>query len=153
MGFVMIPLKSREGEFLGHAKVDYEDAPVVSTRRWFFDGMYAATKSGKHNLRLHRLLVGRGPMARALEVDHINRDKLDNRRSNLRLVPHSVNGRNVPSQQGTSSFRGVSWSKERNRWVAQASHCKKNHFLGYYTDEEEAAKRVIAFWESLEDSQ
>jgi hypothetical protein len=149
-GLLLIPLRSRNGEFRW-AKVDVDDAPIVTPHKWFFDGMYAATKSGKHNLRLHRLLVGKSMACRSVEVDHINLDKLDNRRSNLRLVPHSVNSRNVPSQGGSSQFRGVTWDKKRETWRAQANHSGKGYHLGYFDDEQEAAAAAIAFWRHVEE--
>jgi hypothetical protein len=151
MGMLLVPLESR-GRFVAWAKVDPGDAPYVVGRKWFFDGMYAATKSGKHNLRLHRHLFGRKLGNHGVEVDHINQDKLDNRRENLRLVPHSVNMRNVPAQAGSSQFRGVTWNKQRGHWIAQASHAGRTRYLGSFDDEQEAAGAVVAFWQRIEES-
>lgn len=140
-------LSSRSGE-QRIALVEVADWPLVAGRKWFFDGMYAATKDGALNLRMHRLLMGDVP--KGLEVDHINRDKLDNRRSNLRLVTHAENCRNVPSQGGSSQYRGVTWSKKKRRWVAQAHLNSKGIFLGHFDDESEAGAAVVEFWRSVE---
>ena len=50
----------------------------------------------------------------------------------------------VPEMQErtTSKHRGVSWSKKYEKWVAQLRHEKKNHFVGNFSDETEAAKAV-----------
>jgi len=75
------------------------------------------------------------------EVDHINHDGLDNRRSNLRFGTH---GHNLANQRyissGTSLFRGVCWNKRHAKWEAFASWKSKTRRLGYFLDETEAAK-------------
>ena len=45
-------------------------------------------------------------------------------------------------ERTTSKYRGVSWSKKYEKWVAQLRHDKKNHFVGNFSDETEAAKAV-----------
>ena len=53
-------------------------------------------------------------------VDHINNNKLDNNIRNLRFVTHQENNMNRKlSSKNTSNFKGVSFSKQRNKWCAQ----------------------------------
>ena len=77
-------------------------------------------------------------------VDHINRDCLDNRRENLREATKAQNAYNSPGpQRGTSRFKGVSWfphDKRRRRWRAVIVKDGKQHHLGYFKTEEDAAQ-------------
>lgn len=140
---IRVPLHRRGGDPIQFALIDDTDEETVLAHRWFFDGMYAATKVGSRNLRLHRLL---NPDAGELEVDHINRDKLDCRRANMRLVTHAENCRNVPSQGGSSRHRGVVMPKGRTKWRAQARYQGRMYWLGHFDDETDAAAAVAAFW-------
>lgn len=79
------------------SKIDIEDIPLINTRKWcvsvFKGGLkYITSSSRKYgNVRLNRFLV---KCDKDLQVDHINRDTLDNRKSNLRIVSPSVNLKN-----------------------------------------------------------
>lgn len=75
------------------------------------------------------------------DVDHINRDRQDNRIANLRLASRSQNLSNtVVRPEGTSRFLGVCWSKSNNGWVAQTSWQKRHYYLGTFPTEELAAR-------------
>lgn len=88
-----------------------------------------------HNLLLHE---------EGKEVDHINRNKLDNRRENLRLVTRQENCWNKSKQKNNKSgYTGVCFDKKassKNPWKAYAKHDGKNYNLGFYSTEEEAAR-------------
>jgi len=70
---------------------------------------------------------------------------LDNRKANLRIVTPQQSAQNVSSRGGSSLHRGVTWRKDKNKWVAQAQLNGKNHYLGLFDSEIEAA-RVAAEW-------
>ena len=77
------------------------------------------------------------------EVDHIHGENTrnDNRKSNLRIVTKSENGRNkglLPSN--TSGITGVSWDKNKKKWGAYITYLGKHYFLGYAETVEEAAE-------------
>ena len=75
------------------------------------------------------------------DVDHINGNRLDNRKANLRLCNRSENMMNSSGiSDRSSSFKGVHWNKKQERWVAQISENKKVRHLGSFEDETEAAK-------------
>jgi len=75
-------------------------------------------------------------------VDHKNGNKLDNRRSNLRLATNQQNKANEsPKRSNTSGFKGVVWCKKRKRWVAQITFWGKCLNLGGYKNKKEAALR------------
>lgn len=66
-------------------------------------------------------------------IDHINGDKLDNRISNLRDVNQSLNCRNAKMKKNNkSSYTGVHWSREKNKWSSQIRIDGGNAFIGYY---------------------
>ena len=111
------------------AKVDDEDFEWLSARSWCVDsGGYA--KSGKG--RMHRVIMD---PPKGMCVDHANRDKLDNRRSNLRIVTYGQNVLNAKIRSDNKSgVRGVFWSKQAHKWSAQIGRDGKQHHLGFFTE-------------------
>ena len=75
-------------------------------------------------------------------ADHSNLDKLDNRRSNLRLASRAENEANKRKRVtgGTSKYKGVSYMKTRNRWRATIQIDHKQRYLGTYIDEDDAGR-------------
>lgn len=89
----------------------------------------------------HRLAwlyeFGRWP---TVEIDHINRDKLDNRLCNLREASRSQNNANIGlPAHNTSGFKGVSYFKQTGKWTAYITRDGKRRHLGTYTTAEAAA--------------
>ncbi len=88
---------------------------------------------------MHRLIMN---APKGMLVDHINRNGLDNRKANLRIVTHTQNmwnnGQRV--ERYSSKYRGVSWHKRQRRWMAVISVNGRARTLGYYRDEKEAAR-------------
>lgn len=80
-------------------------------------------------------------------VDHINRDRADNRWSNLREVNHSCNVRNSPlSSKNTTGVKGVSFMPRcRNKWCASIGTGKTGKIIGYFENLDLAA---MARWEA-----
>lgn len=87
-------------------------------------------------VRMHRLIMGAG---KGQEVDHIDGNRLNNRRSNLRLATNAENQQNTGSRKGSSRHKGVSWIAARGVWRVAFNWRGKTHFVGYFTDEAEAA--------------
>ena len=82
------------------------------------------------------------PLKKTEQVDHINHDGLDNRRSNLRLVTNQENHYNMRMKgvNKTSQFKGVWRDKSRNKWAAMIRVNGKGKYLGRFENEEEAAR-------------
>lgn len=135
-----VPLFGRTGQ-TGLAIVDDADFPLVSAYRWHLThyGYAASIKAG----RMHRFILGLTPTDPG--VDHINRNKLDNRRSNLRLLAQHENLQNQSPRVGTSRYRGVAWHVAAQKWTAQCQVGKKRAYLGLF-DTEEAAADAAAAW-------
>jgi len=140
---VRIPLRAHDGTIRAYTIIDADDAAFASQWRWSLSKGYAGRKyarDGKqYGVLLHRELLGL-TQGDGLEGDHINRDPLDNRRCNLRIVTKRGNRQNRGSLQGSSSsYRGVSWDKYRKRWRACIWIDGKQKLLGRFMDESEAA--------------
>jgi len=68
-------------------------------------------------------------------IDHINRNKTDNRIENLREVSNQCNVRNSKiAKNNKSTIKGVSWHKETSKWVVKIRLNGKNYYLGVYRD-------------------
>jgi hypothetical protein len=72
--------------------------------------------------------------------DHINLNKLDNRRSNLRPASPSESPQNVPARPGTSKYRGVARVSKSGRWLAYVHVGRIRIFSKLFDSEEEAAE-------------
>lgn len=98
----------------------------------------------KGSIKIHRIIMERiinSKIPRNKVVDHINRNRLDNRRNNLRLGSIEENKRNVGKFKGTSKYKGVSWKKSKNKWCAQIKTKGKVKHLGLFENQIDAAKR------------
>lgn len=74
--------------------ISASDLEKVSKYRWYLTGNgYAISWIKGKRLRMHHLIIGKPPKDK--ETDHINRNRLDNRKENLRFVSRSVNGQNT----------------------------------------------------------
>src|SRR5947209_3379641 len=134
----------REINVSGHiALVDDEDFERVSRFKWYYCGAGYAQKRKTKNDALHALLhrFVMNVVDQNVEVDHINCNKLDNRKENLRIVNHQQNHFNRPKMQNTSSrYKGVSWNKSKNKWSAKIMKDGRQNYLGRYDSEEDAAR-------------
>jgi hypothetical protein len=99
---------------------------------------------------LHRLIMGIEKCGREIEVDHINNNKLDNRRSNLRLCTRSENMRNATKRRNcTSKYKGVSLNKRTKRWLARYAVNGTEYIIGTFLTEEAAARAYDAAIRSI----
>lgn len=98
---------------------------------------YAQARIDGFTIQLHRFVSGVIPDG--LQIDHINRDKRDNRQANLRVVTSSFNHHNRAAR-GRSGFKGVSWDGWKQKWKASiAINCHRYH-LGTFSNKVEAAR-------------
>ena len=123
--------------------VDASDAEMLSHWKWNLGSAgYAQTSFHSRGFSttsyMHRMLALPSP---GEEVDHINGDLLDNRRSNLRACSRAENQRNRSCQRNnTSGFKGVRWDSRRGRWRAQLNYFGRQLHLGCFDDPVEAAR-------------
>ncbi|MCC2485004.1 HNH endonuclease [Bacillus pacificus] len=122
---IEIVSKGKTYEMLCDLDFDCEVAVFLSST-----GGYATTRLNGKNVLIHRLIME----AKEGElIDHINRNKLDNRKENLRIV--------TPQQNVTNqTFKGVTFNKFKEKYQARLQVNKKRKSLGYYDTQEEAIK-------------
>lgn len=122
--------------------VDDEDFEMVSKSKWHCNGGYAVRTHEGTKLRLHRFLLGFVP-GDGIQVDHINGDRLDNRRVNLRVCSNAENMRNRGKNvNNTSGFKGVVLMTDKSLkkpWQAQIMTDGKYRYLGVFATKEAAA--------------
>ena len=114
------------------ALVDDEDFEHLSQWKWHLNTWgYATSTKGDNKTRwMHRVILN---VPKGVEVDHINHDKLDNRRCNIRPCSRAENARNHPlKRNNTSGFKGVYWNKVRKKWHSRIKVDGKYISLGYY---------------------
>ncbi len=117
---------------------ELKDYDKIKNYCWHKDSNgYICTKLNNKIIRMHRLIMNYPDM----HIDHINRNKIDNRKDNLRITNSSNNSKNVGvKSNNTSGVTGVSWYKTREEWVAKIKLNDKYKHLGYFIDKEDAIK-------------
>ena len=119
------------------AKVDDIDYEWLSEMgKWQFDRYAYCTrgvKGKRKSVRMHSLIMN---TPKGMVTDHINGDKLDNRRENLRVVSQSANAinRHVPPGSSTGLY-GVYWDNSKRKWRAMIGKT----IIGRYETPESAA--------------
>ena len=129
------------------AMVDDEDFDSLNQWKWGNrtkkrETSYAVRHVGhgkkQKTILMHRQLLN--PEKNQL-VDHIDRNGLNNQRSNIRVCSIQQNSYNIrPKRNGSSRYKGVYWSKVGKVWIAKIKANNKNIQLGRFNDEAEAAK-------------
>jgi hypothetical protein len=127
------------------AIVDTEDHGWLTKFKWHAHKRgrtwYARRAASKKTIFMHRaILEHHGYDLTSGEIDHINGDGLDNRKSNLQVISHAENIRKSRVQiNNKSGFRGVSWHKGDRRWqvVIEVDNIKK--YVGSFRNKIAAA--------------
>lgn len=133
----MKKIQLTQGKF---AIVDDEDFLELSKYKWYLSGNGYATRTSRH-IRMHRVI---NSTPEGFDTDHINGDKLDNRRSNLRTATRSQNNFNTsPPKDNTSGTKGVWFSKRHSRWYAQIKVRGVRYNLGSSISKEVAVRLRI----------
>jgi len=135
---VNLPLYNK-GAITKYSQIDEDDYEKFKNDRWnLHNAGYAISTKGK---LLHRLIMN---ASNGIIVDHINGDKLDNKKNNLRIVSRSHNSHNKIKKEGlTSKFIGVSFRSDKNTWRCSISHDYKLHQNSFEKEEH------AAYWYDL----
>jgi len=133
------------------ALVDDKDYKELNKCKWYAvklgNNFYAMMYGPKY---MHRVMLGLQPGDKKI-TDHINRNGLDNQRSNLRIVSRTINRRNHGDYgHNTSGHNGVYWHKQCKKWRAHIYIDRKSIHLGYYSNIDDAvearAKGELKYW-------
>lgn len=126
------------------AIVDDEDYEELSKYKWQSVKGYAyrvllvSDGKGRQRIGMHRQIMGLD-LSDERVVDHIDRNPINNKRSNLRICTEAENAMNRSMLSANKSgYKGVSWEKNLKKWRAQIQVNGKNFALGVYSTPEEA---------------
>lgn len=122
------------------AIVDDDDYRKLSKFKWYVShcGYVVRSKKGGDVIRMHREIMN--PPAGKV-VDHINFNKLDNRKTNLRVCTLAQNNMNKARySQSKSGYKGVYPGNQTNRWTAAITNGNQTKHLGTFKSEVEAAR-------------
>ena len=142
-----VPLKIKHQGKTYYAWIDEADYAKCCKIKWNMmvrgrhsnlNPFYVAGTVNKKWALLHRFVMGAN-LHDKKEVDHINRNPLDNTKANLRFVSRSTNSRNKTKRNTTSKYPGVSRTKY-GKWLAQIRIDGKKTRLGEFCLEEVAAR-------------
>ncbi|HCI29573.1 MAG TPA: hypothetical protein DE117_05295 [Fervidobacterium sp.] len=134
--------------------IDKEDEHLLKEFKWYkekqqsgyyFMATYKQKNGIKIKIKLHRLIAGATKIIdgvvynSGLLVDHIDRNTLNNTKSNLRMCTRSQNAMNSKvGRDNSSGYKGVSWKKDKQKWKAYLNINGKQVHLGYYDNIEDA---------------
>lgn len=132
-------LQIKSTEFL----FDIEDLPLIENRSWYKDkdGYLVSCyyfNGRRRFVRFHRIVMNAKP---GQIIDHINNNRADNRKHNLRCCKRSENDRNRSKySNNTSGITGVCFDRKRDKWVASISYEKKRITIGRFDTKEDAVR-------------
>ncbi len=123
--------------------IDAEDLKLIEGVSWSrgkrgYPVSHTSRKdpNGHKAITLHRLLLG---FPKEMDIDHISGDKMDNRKSNLRVCTHEQNMFNQKLRATNSSGNGVSYHKQARKFEAYIHIDGKKKYLGLYSSLESAS--------------
>jgi len=141
-------IKDRNKVTICKVLIDILDVELIQKYKWCLNNKnkdgYVITNIRQDDkfkkLLLHRYLMEE-ELRDDLVVDHINRNKLDNRRINLRVCSKSVNCMNIDVRKdNTSGVTGVHFCKRSKKWIVQSNVNNKRAKLGQFDNKEDAIK-------------
>jgi len=136
-----------------YAKVDLDDYERLRKYEWYAaksnKGFYARgcvtdSKTAKaRTIYMHQKIL---EVPKGMVVDHINHDKMDDRRANLRAATRAQNVRNRKkfSNSNGSKYKGIYFRKKSRKWEVMITFERKKIHLGCFKDEIDAAKAYDA---------
>jgi len=140
--------RSAEGHIPEGVLIDDVDRERALRHCWYIERHqphYVASRIAGKIVRLHRFVMEAQP---GEQVDHINGNRLDNRRANLRKVSGSINAHNRLQQSNSKSgFKNVFYCAPK-RYIAQITVGGKRYHIGTFATPEEASRAVAAWRKS-----
>ena len=130
------------------ALVDDSDYLHLSQFNWYFNKGYAirvtSRKSGHKIIKMHREIMD--ALRNSIPVDHIDRNKLNNQKSNLRFTTVSENIINSGLYcNNTSGYKGIFWHKNKKKWQVFYQRNNKIIYVGLFSKKYDAIKARQSF--------
>lgn len=130
--------------------IDNEDVEKIQLYRWHMQKKYVACKKGCGHMYLHRYLLN---APANLQVDHRNRNTLDNRKSNLRICSQETNLRNREVQKAEEKKENNSGQKyiyrSGNKWKVIITYASKQINIGTYITISDAKNAVNSILDNI----
>jgi len=124
-----IVLYNKYCQEVAKTKIDKEDLSKTKQHKWGIDGKgYSVSRINGKMIKLHQFIIGKKD---GYTIDHKNRDKLDNRKQNLRYCTISQNLMNRKS-------KGFYWHVSTSKWMAYITKDKKMINLGLFKNKDDA---------------
>lgn len=138
---IELPITSKYGKG-EKVIIDDMDADLLYTTWCISPSGYVYTKKFNKSVYLHRIILsrklGRQLNGRKETTDHINGNKCDNRRENIRLATNTQNNWNTrPKKNGRSKYKGVCWHEGKQSWMVFIRNGVKRIYLGIFKKEDE----------------
>lgn len=124
--YAKICLYDKQYNIINYAIIDLEDVNKVKNIKWRINCNGYVINNSNHSCFLHRIILNVNSY-----IDHINGNRLDNRKCNLRICTKQENKMNI------SKYKG--YYKIKNRWIAKIKQNGKQVHLGSFVYEDEAA--------------
>lgn len=141
--YAEIVLYDRHNQEKARAIIDVDRIDDVIDTKWYQrpDGYVAANNyRGRGYTYLHSVVLNKND--NSVYTDHRDRDRLNNRESNLRVATPSQNGMNKNVRSNNTSGRvGVHWSEGNQKWCAMICSHGRHINLGYFDDFDDAVTR------------
>lgn len=133
---MLVELSTKSKGAQGFAMVDDEDFDRVSKRNWYLTNGYAVSNDGDL-VKMHRLILNASTDA---IIDHIDRNQINNQKSNLRIVNREENVHNQKKRTGTfNNYKGTLYIPRLKLWLSRCRMYKQDFHLGYFKTEIAAA--------------
>lgn len=141
-----IEIRDRHGHEKARVRISEEDIELVKSLSWNLRGealdmVYVSSRGPRHGQSLPRLLLGVLDEVE-VEVDHLDRDRLNNRRENLRKATRAQNAENLGLRvDNKTGHRGVFYDQRLKKYRAYARKDRKLRYApGLFDDAESAAQ-------------
>ena len=145
--YAEIIVRNKQGDIKGKALIDLDDVDKCKRLKWgmYANGYFYGNINKTLRVRLHRFILGLNAWNKDNEVDHINRNRADNRKSNLRVVNRSENNKNKDKHYSkivNINNDNVYFDKRYNSYYGRYGYKGVTYTTSYYKDKNDALDAI-----------